>query len=256
MANDQYISRFLTAAWENEPGRQHQYDFETGTFDDRPSEPLTADEVLGVLVETPAGAYRAEILRGEASGNPSGDWRIYRALVATIWLQVSQDPTSRIEVPDETPFTVDGLCAQRETLLDLMGNLSRDRYPLIGVSVPPAAAPLFFTEAAYFSIPMVGAPPILAVPITPRHFIATPGVGFPGEVLHQWLLHPTALSAFSLGTSPIDRVVIPPELLAMKQASSLGFQRFLCEQRKNAEGLLEVAAEANRMVYSGALGRR
>jgi hypothetical protein len=265
MANHHHISRFLTASWQVEPGRLHSYDFATGSFADgapeslfagERTEPEGAESILGALVETPAEKYRAEILGGVASGNSSGDWKVYRALVAMIWLQVMDDPRSRIAMPEENPCTLEGLCAQRETLLDLMGTMSKEQYPLIGVPLPPSAAPLYLTEAGYFHIPMVGSAPILAVPLTPRHFIATPQKGFSGETLTQWLLHPAALSAFSLGAGPIDRVVIPPEFVAQKEANPLAFQHALHEQRSTAEGLLEVVAEASRMVITRGLGGR
>jgi len=259
MPNDHYTSRFLIAPWQIEPRRLHHYDFSTGTFDDGSPESLFADEglhsdevgnVVSALIESPAASYRAEILQPGVSGNSSGEWKVYRALVAMVWLKVAGDGRSRIDLPSDEPFTLEGLCAQREKLLDLIGKASVEACPLIGVPLPPSAAPLYFTEAGYFAIPLVGSPPILAVPLTPRHFIATPEKGFSADGLTQWLSHPIALSAFSLGIGPAGRAVIPPELVETKKANPLGFQRTLHEQRKNAEDLFEVVRESDRLVTS------
>jgi hypothetical protein len=257
MANDHYISRFQTEPWEVGQRRLISYDFSTGRFGDHSSETLFAREglhsdeagkILGALVESPAGAHRAGIVRGGPFGNPSNDWKLYRALVALIWLQISRDPRSRIDIPADNPFTLDGLVAQREKLLDLMGQMSFERYPLIGVALPASSAPLFFTDIAYFPIPMIATPPLLAVPLTPRHLIATPEKDFPQEGLKQWLADPLALSVFSLGFGGVQRVVVPPEYIESKNADPVRFQRMLHAQRVNAEKIFNLVGEGNRRV--------
>jgi len=259
MADDHDTSRFLIDPWQIEPRRLHHYDFATGTFDDGSPESLFAGDgshsgeaasVFSALIASPVASYRTEIVQPGVSGNSSGDWKVYRALVAMVWLKVAGDSRSGIDVPPDEPFTLDRLCAQQDKLLDLIGKKSVERYPLIGVPLPPSAAPLFFSEAGYFTIPLVGTPPIVAVPLTPRHFIATPEKGFSADGLTQWLSHPIALSAFSLGIGPAGRAVIPPELVETKKANPLGFQRTLHEQRKNAEDLFEMVRESDRLVTS------
>jgi hypothetical protein len=239
MANDHYISRFLTKPWEVGQRRLHYYDIDKGKFDECSSESLFAldglhsektGQVLNEFIETPVSRYRTEILRSGDKMPPLTDPKLYRALASLIILQVQREMDAR--KPGELKFSLDDLAAQGEGLVHAIASIAYKDSELIAVVLHQNAAPLFFTEAVYFVIPMIGTAPIMAVPLTPRHFVALPEKGFSERQLNEMLNDRMRLSAFSLGFGPwTRRVVIPPEALAARDSDPRAFEAMIREQQ-------------------------
>jgi len=252
MANDHYISRFLTKPWEVGQRRLHFYDFKAGAFGERSSESLFAlhglhsertGRLLDRLIETPVSNHRAEILRG-GMVDVRDNWKLYRALVSLIWLQPQRDGDAH--QPGESKFSLDDLLADEEGLVDTLGSMAAEKYQLIGVELPANSFPLFFTEAVYFPIPMAAAKPLLAVPLTPGHFIALPEKGFPERPLRDYLAGLTTLSAFSIGLGgPVNQVLIPPSLLESRDRDPKEFENLLVEQRALCVQIFNTIGEMN-----------
>src|SRR5258708_5495148 len=231
MPNDHYISRFLTKPWEIGHRRLHYYDFASAKFGDSSSESLfaaadlhteTTGKHLDRYVESPVSDYRARVLR--ASTGPAladtNDWRVYRGLVGLVWLQVQRLLDAKA-LPVE--MNLDQLLTQAEAVFDAMPQLATRHHALIGVTVP-STENLFFTESVYFPIPLVGAPPILGVPLSPRHFVALAPTDYDKSQLRYWLNTPAAITAFSVGVGEnAHRIVIPPDVLAPRHSHSAAF---------------------------------
>jgi hypothetical protein len=253
MANDHYIPRFLTAPWEVPQRQLHFYDLDAGRFDRLSSESLFAleglhsemtGELLNKFIETPVSRHRANILRSGGQIPPLTDQNLYRALASLIVLQVQRAMDAK--EPGEMSFTMDGLAAQGDKLFDAIAGMVYERHELIQVTLDSQAAPLFFTEAVYFPIPMAAAAPIMALPLTPRHFVAIPEKGYPRDQLEERLSHPMFLSALSLGFGPWSkRIVIPPESLASRDAEPLGFQKMICEQQVRGRKIFNLVGKMN-----------
>ncbi len=264
MANDHYISRFLTQPWEVGQRRLHFYDFESGRFDEQSSASLFATEGLhskktgdrfNELIESPVSSYRAALLRGDpnARSQPNGDWKLYRALVALIRLQAQRHLD--MYLPEQRSHTLDDVIAKGEPLLDLIATEDRKKHVLIQVELPPGHNPLFFPEGVYFPIPLIGTAPILAVPVTPRVFIALPEKDFDlANDLTDWLKVPEIPSALSIGLGGVggvgiaNRLIIPPELHPSLTTNGLGLQQMICTQRELAARLFNRFAAANEAI--------
>jgi hypothetical protein len=253
MANDHYISRFLTKPWEVGPRRLHYYDFASRKFDEASSESLFADEnlhseatgkVLDRLVESPVSDYRARVLRSSAGAAlvDNGDSRVYRGLVGLTSLQGLRLLDAR-SMPVE--MSLDELLAHGEVAFDEMAHRATEHYALLGVTVPSTAR-LFFTEAVYFPIPLVGAPPILGVPLSPRHFVALAPKAYDEKQLGDWLVTPSAITAFSLGVSKkVSKVILPPETVPVRDQNPAAFEQSLQQMRDDARGLVTALAKAS-----------
>src|SRR5450631_2290007 len=173
VANDHFISRFLTAPWEEKPARRlHFYDFPRSAFGRQSSESLFARDglhmketgrLLDTFIESPVSHHRSESVRRGQVVDP-GKWELYRALVGLVWLQGTR-------FPDQAPpdgKTIEDIFRDPEGVLNGMATIARERYTLMSVTLPENAFPLFFPDTVYFPIPMVVTRPILAVPLTPR----------------------------------------------------------------------------------------
>jgi hypothetical protein len=129
-----------------------------------------------------------------------------------------------------------------------MASETQKEHTLIGVTLRDGAYQMCFTEAVYFPIPMVGVPPIMAVPISPGHFIALPRKGFKKSDLEQWLAMEYSMSAFSVGLGGMaKRVIIPPGLQPRLKEESDGLKKMYRELRLNCRGIFNKIAEANAM---------
>ena len=253
MANDHYISRFLTKPWEVGQRRLHYYDFSQGTFGEASSESLFADEglhaeatgkLLSRLVESPVSNYRAQVLRSSdgVALVDTRDWRVYRGLVGLTWLQVQRLLDASAE---RVTMTLDALLAQGEVVLDEMARLATEHHVLLGVTVPSKER-LFFTETAYFPIPFVGAPPILGVPLSPRHFVALAPKSYDEQQLEEWLRTESTITAFSLGVGEGARkVVLPPDVLPARNQNPGALEQGLRQMRDSARELITALAKAS-----------
>src|ERR1700742_1950947 len=95
MANDHYIPRFLTKPWEYRDRKLSCFDFVTGEFRDRPSRRLFAksdlntpalEKLFGDVVEAPAGAHIANIVKADRLVPAPDDWETRRALALLMFL--------------------------------------------------------------------------------------------------------------------------------------------------------------------------
>jgi hypothetical protein len=219
VANDHFISRFLTAPWEEKPSRKlHFYDFRKSAFGRQSSESLFAQDglhtketgdLLNKFIESPVSHHRAESVRRGQVVDP-GKWELYRALVGLILLQVPRFP-DQAELGGET---IDDILRDPAGALNGLATIAREKFTLISVTLPGNAFPLFFPDTVYFPIPMVVSRPILAVPLTPRMFIALPEKSYAEASLSEWVTKtPSTLSAFSAGLgSSAKKVLVPPDL--------------------------------------------
>jgi hypothetical protein len=99
---------------------------------------------------------------------------------------------------------------------------------------------------AYFPIPLVGAPPIVGVPLSPRHFVALAPKDYDAKQLRDWLNTASSVTAFSLrGGDRASRVVLPPEAVAARDQDPAAFEQGLRHMRDGARGLVTVLAKAN-----------
>jgi hypothetical protein len=253
MANDHYVSEFLTKPWGigGRRPRLHFYDFKRRVFDHCKAETLFAAEGLHTeqtgstfnrLVENPVNQYRRRLLRG----NGTIDDRTYRALASFVWLQIQRGVDAR--EPGQSKFTLDDLVAQGEALIDAITKIVWTKHELLVVTLASDALPLYFTELVYFPIPMIGTAPMFAVPLTPRAFIALPEKGFPRQQLDDWRNDPSMLHAFSIGIGgQADRVVIPPEGLPARDNDPQAFSRMLRKSRALCRSVFNKMAEMNRI---------
>jgi hypothetical protein len=149
VANDHYISRFLTAPWETGHRRLRFYDFDTASFGEQSSETLFArfdlhsegtGKLLNRMVESPVSDYRARVLRGDPGATliDHSDWRVYRALVGLIRLQAQR--LEDLRPPGGDWLTLDQFLASGEVVFDQIGCASVETYRLIGVAVPASSA--------------------------------------------------------------------------------------------------------------------
>jgi hypothetical protein len=254
MANDHYISRFLTKPWEVGQRQLWFYDFETDRFDWQSSESLFAAEGLhsketgdrlNQLIETPVSRYRAATLAGgEFAIGPDKDWKLFRALVALLRLQPQRHADKERE-PDRK-FTLDNLIAGGENFLDYMASEINKDYVLIGATLRNGAYEMCFTDAVYFPIPMIGSEPILAVPLTPGHFIALPRKSYQKRALEDWLASESSMSAFSVGLGgTAKKVVVPPGLQSAIRGDPAGLGASFRELRINCRQQFNIIGKAN-----------
>jgi hypothetical protein len=256
MANDHYISRFLTKPWEVGQRQLWFYDFKADSFGWQSSESLFAEDGLhssetghglNQWIETPVSQHRAAMLAGDGVlVGPEKDWKLFRALVALIRLQPQRHLDK--EGSAERKFALDDLIAGGENLLDYLASETQKEYTLIGATLRDGAYQMCFTEAVYFPIPMVGVAPILAVPITPGHFIALPRKEFKRSDLEQWLGMEYSMSAFSIGLGgAAKRVIVPPGLQPRIKEDPDGLKKMFRELRLSCREIFNTIGKANAM---------
>jgi hypothetical protein len=265
MANDHYISRFLTKPWEVGQRQLWFYDFKTDSFGRRSSESLFAEDGLhsqetgdrlNELIETPVSLHRAETVNGDGILTiPGKNWKVFRALVALIRLQ----PQRHLDKEGaERRFTLDDMIGQGENFLDGLAAKTQEEYTLIAVTLRDGAFQMSFTDAVYFPIPMVGSEPVLAMPLTPGHFIALPRKGYQKSSLEEWLRSDSSISAFSIGLGgSAQRVIVPPGLQPSIKEEPDNVRKMLRELRSSCREIFNTIGQANAMVglpsftYSG-----
>jgi hypothetical protein len=255
MANDHFISRFLTRRWEVQPGRMlHYFDFATSRFGAEPSARLFADDGLhstqtgdrlNRLIEQPVAQHlRVLETNPRAAIHDSGSWPVFRALASLWWIQSLR--ISEAKTPERFAVTLDRFLDQGEALVDTIGTLARDKFHLLMVRTPPREH-LFFTEVASFPIPFAGAV-ALALPLSPQHFLTL----VPRDVhavethLRSVMNAPLMLSALSLGVgSAVDKVVLPPVMIPTNDVETSGVRGLLLTWRGLARQLTNLFGEAS-----------
>ncbi len=256
MANDHFISRFLTKRWEVQPGKMlHVFDFATSTFDLKPSARLFADEglhsvetgaALNTLIEQPVAQHlRALETNPRASLPDPKSWPLFRALASLWWLQALR--ISDAKTPGELAFTLDQLLVNGEAVVDAIGVLARDRFHLF---VANTRERLFFTEVSAFPIPLPGGV-LLALPLSPHHFLTLAPRDLPAaETNLQAVMNASAmLSALSIGVgSGVRTIVLPPEMAPTNQGDELRIREGLLTLRDCARRLADTIGEASALV--------
>ena len=250
MANDHYISRFLTKPWEIDQRVLRYYDFETHQFGERSSESLFAKDglhlaetgkLLNQFVETPISQYRASVLTNGPGSSlvPSNEWKLYRALAALTFLHALREPDSA----HKGTVTLDRMLSPGEAIVDELGRKASEGFDLIGVTTP-SREQLLFSERMIFPIPIVGTKPILAFPLTPSHFIGLAEKKFPESELRQWMATEGALSAFSTGANEPRRVVLTPSWAAHSRSDPKSVEGVLVLFQSNAHSLFNLVGQA------------
>ena len=258
MANDHFISQFLTKWWEVQPGRMlHYFDFETASFDVESSEHLFADrglhttetgERLNRLVEQPF-AQHLRVLESNPRANVPfpKSWRTFRAFAALWWLQPQR--TSDATTPGELGMSLDQLLTYEEGAIDAIGKRTLDNF-LMFVVRANVRERLFFTQAGSFLIP-VGNELSLALPLSPHHFLTLvrKTVHAPEAALQKVLDVESMLSGLSIGVgSKVHRVVLPPEMVPTNDAERAQCRQGLLMLRTASRRIIDLLGEANEIV--------
>ena len=251
MANDHFISRFLTQPWEVGQRVLHFYDFKTDTFGRISSERLFAqqglhsketDLFMNKFIETPVAEY---VHRLDPIVNPDQPCRKeVRALIAFWTLQSLRVGGAR--GTSTVPVTLDQFLAGGENILDAM-----EQHILAGYAptVVRTNQRLFFTEVGTFAIPLRRGPMLIALPLTPNHFIAFPKRSSPRwpEALEEVLRSIPTLTALSIGVGyDVHRVVLLPESVPADREGKFRVRRSLTGLRANSRTYVEVVGIENR----------
>ncbi len=157
--NCHYISRFLTRPWEGDQQFLRFYDFEADRFGRRSSRSLFAEEDVNTpaverrlrdVIETPLGAIRARVARGEYE-LLQRDWERYRAALLLLWLQGSRVRAVREETARQA---LDRLAAMPEAELNGFAMAMTEIYDLrlvhTEITETGAFAPLVFPSTGLF----------------------------------------------------------------------------------------------------------
>ncbi len=253
MANDHFISRFQTKPWEVSNRRLAFYDFVEHRFGEEPSKNLFArtdlndgavEKILDKFVEEPAARYRDRLRAASSDGSviDATDWKTYRALVCLWLVQLQRLHDARRET-GRSGRTLGALLREGEASLNALCQVALSDSVLVAGTISSMHR-LFFTEAAYFPIPQFGKPPLLAVPLSTRHFILLAKKrDFDPEQFSAWMRTPSRLAALSIGVgSNVRRVVIPPERLGFLKARPQKFEHGLNMLRERAVSLVNVVA--------------
>jgi hypothetical protein len=259
MANDHYISRFLTRRWEEVPGRKLRFfDLDRDLFDRLSSESLFAkadintketETFLNRFIETPVSSYLARVIGDGSNGQliDTGQKDLYRALVSLVRLQVQ-----RLKDADGEGIAgkkLNDLVSGGETFLDQIAAITSQRQVLLGLTLPPGES-LYFTNLGAFVIPLAGEAPAEAVPLSPRHYVC---LAPPGDVVVQQLrslgLKEGALSAFSIGVGAnVKKVVIPPARFEVLDRDPLLFKKGLLTARNAAQNIFDLVGKMSDVV--------
>lgn len=253
MANDHFISQFLTKWWEVQPGRMlHYFDFETASFDAKPSKYLFADDglhtsetgkLLNDLVEQPV-AQHLRVLETNPLANitDTGSWPTYRAL-ASLWLLQSQR-ISEAKTPGALAMTLDQLLARGEELVNGIGMFARENFQVLVAKTPER---LFFTEAGSFPLPLVGAIS-LALPLSPHHFLTLVrrDAHEPETGIREMMKTGSMLTALSVGVgSNVHKVILPPEIAPMTDEDRARLREGMLLFRSTTRRLVDLLGEAS-----------
>jgi len=260
MANDHYVSEFLTSRWEGRGRNLHFYDFEKARFDKRSSKNLFAkrdinapetESFLNKNIESPVSNFlHRAIGDGKAAGvlKPSEDGKLFRALVGLMHLQVQRfdDAHSSRGGFDST---LNERVSSGTVYLDELAAITAEKESVLMVTLPGIEA-LFFGEMGYFVLPVVGGPPVRAVPLSPRHCFC---IGPQGDAIHEQLIRLVntdgMLSAFSVGVgrSP-NRVVIPPQRFETLEEDPLALEKYILDMRDSATNVFNLIGQASAAV--------
>ena len=253
MANDHYISRFLTKPWEGQNRQLHYFNFESQKFGSQTSRHLFAaeglneratEELLNKVVETPLAGLLARTIRTDPSVNvlEPADATIFRAL-ATLWLlQVvrGRDASNRGD-----GFSLDDVLSKGEDFLNQQAQALSESDKLISVTLPESEK-LYFPDIAYFPIPIVGARPIAAVPLGPHHLFAFVKKDVSRAVIEEHIAEPGRVTCLSVGIGPNTKVtVIPKEDHHLVENSPEDYMAELIALRRRGPEIINAIGQAS-----------
>lgn len=256
MANDHFISQFLTKRWESPPGRTlNYYDFGAGEFLSNDSETLFAYDglhtaetgaALNRLVEQPV-AQHLRLLERDAKADlvDPGKWSSFRAFAALWWLNPQR--LSDANTPGELAFTLDQLMQNGEAVVDTIGQLAQKHFQLLVVTTQEE---LFFTEVGAFPIPLMGAL-LLALPLSPHHFmtLVPNSVTEPERELRAITAPTGLLSGLSIGVgSRVRKVILPPKWVPQHEANMQRVRSGMTLTRETARQFIETIGRARTVI--------
>jgi hypothetical protein len=249
--NDHYISRFLTQPWEVGQRVLHFYDFAKRDFGRISSESLFAkqglhtketDLFMNKFVEKPVSDYvKSLLLMKKEPDQP--DPHTARALIAFWTLQSLRVRDAKS--PGALGFTLDQFLAGGESILNVVTQHLLKEQELVVVRTNQR---LFFTETGTFPIPIRRGPMLIAVPLTPNHFLALADRSSPGwkEGLQEVLERIPIITSLSIGVGhKVHRVVLLPEAIPKDREARLRTRGSLAGLRESSRLYLNVVGQEN-----------
>lgn len=260
--NCHYVSRLLTTPWEGGQRFLRFYDFDTDRFEVRSSRSLFAAEDinspeveswLGRMVETPLGAIRDRVARGDIDRLES-NWTCYRAAMLMIFLQGGR---MRTLADEEARRHLDALAAMPEPelnglVMEMMRSFDLRLMHTVCNADSTGYAPLYVPSNGLFQVILRDRGCLSG------HSI---GLGLPIDVTCALIATPVErqgdidvsqsrgmLSALSIGTSMARRVVVMPGLY--EQDGEIKLRELLHELRRGNDTLLGLVEEKRRLVRS------
>jgi hypothetical protein len=254
LANDHYITRFLTDPWEFGQRRLHYFDFETGEFDDDSSKNVyaqdglnspTVEAWLNKVIETPLSNARPRLQAGDPSA--LDDPKFFRAAVLMLMLQGLRTGTAVEGAGSEaerlSTRTLAGLAAMSSADIEGLVAVIGQTYSLYLLFTPTRAGkwtPLAMPSTGIFPVTfpdrgcLSGWATGVSLPIDPRCALVAAPAGDQSQldlgVAAQTLAHR------SLGPAACTRVVLHPALIASMPGDEL--RRELLEMRRSNDEAL------------------
>lgn len=221
VTNSHYVARLLTRPWEDS-GHLHYFDLESETIEREPAKKLFAVEnlfstdlerKLNRFMENSVGLYKKHCAKNgdRIVEFAEDDPRMIRALYGLVGLQGARaDEALR---PERPKYSLEEMLQDDASFEGLISLFMQD-YDLIGGTIP-ASEWLLFPSLGYFTIPVVGFHPAMAVPISPTTFIALVEKGADLKHLGAMVRQPCQISVFSaVGGGLEHKLVIPAEVVA------------------------------------------
>jgi hypothetical protein len=248
--NDHFISRFLTEPWEVGQRLLHFYDFQADSFGEISSKSLFAqqglhtretDLFMNKFVETPVSKYVQSL--DPTTGPEQPDRKTARALMAFWALQSIRVGDAKF--PGASGMTLDQFLAEGEPRIDAVEQVLLSTQEMVVVRTNQS---LFFTETGTFPIPLRRCPLLIALPLTPHHFLAfTKRSNQPWRSsLEALLADRITLTALSVGVGPkVHRVVLLPETIPSGPKAEARVKEGLFGWRENCRKYLQIVGFEN-----------
>lgn len=132
---------------------------------------------------------------------------------------------------------------------------AEQQFELVSVRTGPRH-PLFFTEAAAFPVPVVGAPPALVTPLSPHHGVGLLDRGADRQGFGEVARAPGVLTALSVGVGTrVTRLVVPPSMHDAARKSPDRVAAKIAEWRDQARVLFDGVGLACLAVRAAIPGR-
>jgi hypothetical protein len=234
MPKPHWISQFLTRPWEiNAKGELAFYDFDAGSlgkptpsarlFRERRRRSADLEARLNQLLETPLSRARESLLvPGQVRID---DWKTYRAVVLTLFLQAQR--TAAMELGNDNGLS--SLLVLTEDEINQMTSLVAQKRRFVRLGIANPAHSLFYPDGGVFSVLarddgcLTGWSWGMAIPLTPSIAYAWVSETADCDWVFEQCTTAAYLQGFSLSGPKASRVVIPP---------------VLAEQREKLEGWL------------------